>query len=55
MTDAQCKEVGICAGPGLSRELPMDGGSIDAHKYEEKCKCYMLIKLTQYLFFNCLL
>lgn len=32
MTDAQCKEVGICVGPGLSRELPMDVGSTHAHK-----------------------
>lgn len=27
MTDAQGKEVGICAGSGLSHELLWDGGS----------------------------
>lgn len=55
MTDAQCKEVGICAGPGLSRELPMDVGSTHAHKDGKKFKCYMLNKTTQHLFSNCLL
>lgn len=55
MTDAQCKEVQICAGLGLSRELPMDVGSTRAHKDEKNLKCYMLNKITQYLFCNCLL
>lgn len=55
MTDARCKEVGICAGPGLSRELPMDVGSTHAHKDGKNLKCYMLNNTTQYLFCNCLL
>lgn len=38
MKDGQYKEVGICAGLGLSRELPMDGGSTHAHKEERKLK-----------------
>lgn len=36
MIDAQCKEEGICAGLGLLRELPMDGGSTNAHKKGKK-------------------
>lgn len=36
MIDAQCKEEGICAGLGLLRELPMDGGSITAQKKGRK-------------------
>ena len=32
MTDAQGKEEGICAGPGLSHEPPWDGVSTHTHK-----------------------
>lgn len=31
MTDARGKEEGICAGLGLSREPPWDGGSTHTH------------------------
>lgn len=35
MTDAQGKEAGICAGPGLSHELLWDGGSTERVRERE--------------------
>lgn len=36
MIDAQGKEEGICAGLGLLREPPMDGGSKRTYKRKNK-------------------